>query len=131
MFSFFKKKEKSNKTEQTQPLLTEEERQDLLAKIEAEKEAQSSLESDHDLANSYEKVGIWQAELEEIDEAIKSLEASLDKELSMGDGYKKLMSLYNQKRAQAAKDRDNSAIEHYMNKMDDMRNIAKKLTLSR
>ncbi|MGT2666840.1 tetratricopeptide repeat protein [Streptococcus rifensis] len=131
MFSFFKKKEKAPVSEPEKPNLTEDDRQELLAKIEAEKASQASLNSAEDLAKSYEKIGLWQAELEEIDAAIASLEASLEKHLSMGEGYKKLMSLYNQKRAQAAKDKDNDGIDYYMSKMDEMRNIAKKLTLSR
>lgn len=49
----------------------------------------------------------------------------------MGEGYKKLMILYNAKRAEAAKNRDDAGIDYYMNKLDDMRNLAKKLTLSR
>jgi uncharacterized membrane protein (DUF106 family) len=48
----------------------------------------------------------------------------------MGDGYKKLMSLYNAKRAEAARNGDDTGIEKYMNKMDDMRQIAKKLTIT-
>ena len=49
----------------------------------------------------------------------------------MGEGYKKLMLLYNSKRVEAAKNRDDDGIDYYMNKLDDMRNLAKKLTLSR
>ena len=41
------------------------------------------------------------------------------------------MSLYNAKRAEAARNKDNDAIDYYMAKMDEMRNIAKKLTLSK
>ncbi len=52
-----------------------------------------------DLAKLYEKLGLNYAKLEEVDSAIESLEKSLDYKLSIGDGYKKLMSLYNAKRA--------------------------------
>ncbi|BBC56104.1 hypothetical protein SMNUM_0457 [Streptococcus mutans LP13] len=76
-------------------------------------------------------MGLWYAELNEVDTAITNLEMSLDKKLSMGAGYKKLMSLYNAKRAEAARNKDNDAIDYYMAKMDEMRNIAKKLTLSK
>lgn len=88
-------------------------------------------QSDKEKALSYEKIGLCYAELDDSDEAIASLEKSLETKLSMGDGYKKLMSLYNVKRAQAARSKDNDAIDYYMAKMDEMRNIAKKLTLSK
>ncbi|EHI73994.1 Uncharacterised protein [Streptococcus criceti] len=40
------------------------------------------------------------------------------------------MSLYNQKRKEAARSQDDELIAYYMGKMDDMRNIAKKVTLT-
>ncbi|MGT2910455.1 tetratricopeptide repeat protein [Streptococcus cameli] len=131
MFSFFKKKEKTTSKEVVEPLLSEEDKTEIQNNIAAEESLLETLHSEEDLAVSYEKIGIWKSELNDVDGAIKALETSLDKKLSMGDGYKKLMSLYNQKRAQAAKERDNEGIDYYMSKMDDMRNIAKKLTLSR
>ena len=71
------------------------------------------------------------SELNLPDEAIEHLEKSQGYKSSMGEGYKKLLMLYNAKRAEAAKNRDNAGIDYYMNKLDDMRNLAKKLTLSR
>lgn len=111
MFQWFKKKtdkEKKPAAEREEPQLSEAEK-----------------------ALSYEKIGLWYAELDDSDEAIAQLEKSLEAKLSMGEGYKKLMSLYNAKRAQAARNKDNEAIDYYMAKMDEMRNIAKKLTLSK
>lgn len=40
------------------------------------------------------------------------------------------MAYYNQKRKEAAIDKDDELIEYYMNKLDEMRNIAKKGTLT-
>lgn len=51
-------------------------------------------------------------------------------EISIGEGYKQLMAYYNQKRKEAAIDKDDELIEYYMNKLDEMRNIAKKGTLT-
>ena len=78
----------------------------------------------------YEKLGLNYAQLEQIDAAIESLEKSLDYKLSIGDGYKNLMSLYNAKRAESARNGDDAGIDKYMGKMDDMRQIAKKVTIS-
>ncbi len=78
----------------------------------------------------FEKIGLLYAKLSQDEAAISHLEKSLSLKLSMGDGYKKLMSLYNRKRREAAKSQDDELIEYYMGKMDDMRNIAKKVTLT-
>lgn len=135
MFGFFKKKDdKNRKSVETveEITLSEEAKAELLKKIADGKALvnNDSEKSDEDLAKSYEQMGLWYAELNEVDTAITNLEMSLDKKLSMGAGYKKLMSLYNAKRAEAARNKDN-AIDYYMAKMDEMRNIAKKLTLSK
>ena len=136
MFGFFKKKDdKNRKSVETveEITLSEEAKAELLKKIADGKALvnNDSEKSDEDLAKSYEQMGLWYAELNEVDTAITNLEMSLDKKLSMGSGYKKLMSLYNAKRAEAARNKDNDAIDYYMAKMDEMRNIAKKLTLSK
>ena len=136
MFGFFKKKDdKNRKSVETveEITLSEEAKAELLKKIADGKALvnNDSEKSDEDLAKSYEQMGLWYAELNEVDTAITNLEMSLDKKLSMGAGYKKLMSLYNAKRAEAARNKDNDAIDYYMAKMDEMRNIAKNLTLSK
>lgn len=136
MFGFFKKKDdKNRKSVETveEITLSEEAKAELLKKIADGKALvnNDSEKSDEDLAKSYEQMGLWYAELNEVDTAITNLEMSLDKKLSMGAGYKKLMSLYNAKHAEAARNKDNDAIDYYMAKMDEMRNIAKKLTLSK
>lgn len=136
MFGFFKKKDdKNRKSVETveEITLSEEAKAELLKKIADGKALvnNDSEKSDEDLAKSYEQMGLWYAELNEVDTAITNLEMSLDKKLSMGAGYKKLMSLYNAKRAEAARNKDNDAIDYYVAKMDEMRNIAKKLTLSK
>lgn len=130
MFGFFKKKNKLEKTEEKVELSTEEkdrlneENQQLLAKISATSDDQS------ELARLHEQLGLNYAQLEQTDNAIESLEKSLEEKLTIGDGYKKLMSLYNGKRAEAARNGDDAGIEKYMGKMDEMRQIAKKVTIS-
>ena len=130
MFGFFKKKSKPEKTEEKVELSTEEkdrlneDNQQLLSKI-------SATSDDHtELARLHEQLGLNYAKLEQTDNAIESLEKSLEEKLTIGDGYKKLMSLYNGKRAEAAHNGDDAGIEKYMSKMDEMRQIAKKVTIS-
>ncbi|WP_208560745.1 tetratricopeptide repeat protein [Marinilactibacillus kalidii] len=135
MFGLFKNKDKPKTKEPTtpEPTLSVEEKARLVNEIEAlDKEIEQTSETDKPaLAVLYEKKGLKQAELDEKEQAVASLEKSLDYKLSIGDGYKKLMSLYNAKRAEAARSGDDQGIDYYMNKMDDMRQIAKKVTTSR
>ena len=57
------------------------------------------------------------------------LEKSIEIKRSIGEGYKKLMSLYNKKRAESARNGDDQGIDYYMGKMDEMRQIAKQVTI--
>lgn len=129
MFGFFKKKVLA-KTEINNELSTAEKEQ-VAAEITKlqEKTLADSLEAS-ELAALYEQIGLKQALLYNSDQAIEALEKSLANKKSIGAGYKQLMRLYNQKRGEAAKKGDDSGIDYYMEKMDEMRQIAKKLTIS-
>ncbi|MDT2735635.1 tetratricopeptide repeat protein [Enterococcus pseudoavium] len=134
MFNFFKKKEKPVKKKEKIELSTEEkeylttENQQFRSQITAAE--QETATDQTELAALYEKLGLNEAKLDLIDEAIGSLEKSLEYKLTIGDGYKKLMSLYNRKRAEAARNGEDAGIDKYMGKMDEMRQIAKKVTIS-
>lgn len=132
MFDWFKsKKKEAQKTkteEKPESLRSPEEVQELIQRDLEKIKATSDAEV---LAKLYEQVGVYYWQLDSVDEAIEHLEKSQELKPSMGEGYKKLMLLYNSKRAEAAKNRDDAGIDYYMNKLDDMRNLAKKLTLSR
>ena len=131
MFNFMKKKK--NKESIVESKLTEEEIAELDMKLEKLITEVKEISDDNNetKAEMYEQIGLIQSEVDSIDDAILSLEKSLDYKLSIGDGYKKLMSLYNAKRAMAAKEGNDAGIDFYMDKMDEMRQIAKKVTLSR
>lgn len=137
MFDFFKKKEKESiNTDYSKDELSNNEKENIAQKIEEIKITIQELEPD-DVANQgslailHEKLGLNYAKLGQNDEAIDSLEKSLAFEITINDGYKTLMNLYNQKRAEAARNKNDIEIEKYMNKMDEMRQIAKKGTISR
>lgn len=135
MFGFLKKKKddyiSNNQSKEEFILITEEEQSKILLQIDEEKNLLFNARDNHEKAIILERIGLLYSRLGDDDSSIKFLEESLDNELSMGDGYKKLMTLYNSKRAKAAKNRDDDAIDYYMSKMDEMRNIAKKATLTR
>ncbi|MEI5989696.1 hypothetical protein A5881_001189 [Enterococcus termitis] len=131
MFDFFKKKKTSLLKAEVEAVLTEEQKNELHKEIDqATAEITASELADNALAEKYEKMGLLFVQLNEIDQAITALEKSQSCKNSIGQGYKKLMSLYNQKRAEAAKNGDSDGIDLWMNKMDDMRQIAKKVTIS-
>lgn len=85
--------------------------------------------SEAELAQDQEKLGLVYAQLDKDQEAIQHLEESLALKPSMGDAYKTLLSLYNKKRAEAAKAGDDAGIDYYMGKMDDLRQMAKIRTI--
>ncbi|KPG70086.1 MULTISPECIES: hypothetical protein [unclassified Enterococcus] len=127
MFSFFKK----DKPVKEEAVLSPAEKTAAEAVIAETQAALEDTDQTSDaLAALYEKLGLAQAKLSDTDHAIASLEKSLGIKKSIGDGYKTLISLYNAKRAAAAKSGDDAGIEYYMNKMDDMRQIAKQITIS-
>ena len=126
MFDFFKKKSPKKIEEKTFSFTVEE-----IRNFNSEIEQQLAIKEYHlEDAVYFENLGLLYDKVSETDEAIESLERSLEIEPSMGDGYKRLMSLYNLKRKEAAVAHDDELIEYYMGKMDEMRNIAKKLTLT-
>lgn len=131
MFDFFnKKKKKTNDVKEN--TLSEEQLSNINQAIDTKKSEITKVEktaTKAEQAKLYEELGLLYAQKND-DEAIPTLEKSLELKLSMGDGYKKLMSLYNEKRKEAARNGDDAGIDKYMNKMDEMRSVAKKLTIS-
>lgn len=135
MFNFFgKKKEKVQEVQEKIQLSDERisELRDVIEKTTTEIQGLDPADTQKNvlLAALHEKLGLAYAELGEDDQALATLEKSLDYKLTIGDGYKKLMSIYNAKRAEAARNGSDAGIEEYMGKMDNMRQIAKKVTIS-
>lgn len=124
MFDFFKKSKKEVKKVPEEVKLSDEEVQKI-------KEEINRFESDNTIKDEkyYEELGLLYFKLGEKEKAISNLEKSLEIKPSVGDGYKKLMTLYNGKRADAARNGDDKGIEKYMNKLDDLRQIARKHTI--
>ncbi|WP_430606628.1 hypothetical protein IGJ55_002673 [Enterococcus sp. AZ170] len=128
MFNFLKKKTVVKTESEAQ--LTEEQQDEMRKKIEQIKREIDTPElADKELAEKYEELGLLLAQLKEDEQAIAMLEKSQIYKNSIGAGYKKLLNLYNQKRAEAARNGDDGGIDHWMNKMDEMRQIAKQVTI--
>lgn len=131
MFGFFKKKENEPKKRsiKEEKILSPEAIEKIQSEITQLNQEISTTQEKHELAEHYEQIGLKFSELYENDQAIQYLEKSLENKQTIGDGYKKLMSLYNQKRADAARAGDDQGIDYYMGKMDEMRQIAKQVTI--
>lgn len=131
MFGFFKKKENEPKKRsiKEKKILSPEATEKIQSEITQLNHEISTTQEKLKLAELYEQVGLKFSELYENDQAIQYLEKSLENKQTIGDGYKKLMSLYNQKRADAARAGDDQGIDYYMGKMDEMRQIAKQVTI--
>lgn len=127
MFGLFKKKEKEPEKEVA--VLSPEAVENLQSAIDQLNQEILTTQDNNKLAELFEQVGLKLSELNEKEQAIEKLEKSLEKKKSIGDGYKKLMSLYNEKRAEAARAGDDQGIDYYMGKMDEMRQIAKQVTI--
>ena len=133
MFGFFKKKENEPKKRsiKEEKILSPEAIEKIQSEITQLNQEISTTQEKHELAELYEQIGLKFSELYENDQAIQYLEKSLENKQTIGDGYKKLMSLYNQKRADAARAGDDQGIDYYTGKMDEMRQIAKQVTIKR
>ncbi|HHQ3555744.1 TPA: tetratricopeptide repeat protein [Enterococcus faecium] len=131
MFGFFKKKgnEPKKRSIKEEKILSPEAIEKIQSEITQLNQEISTTQEKHELAELYEQIGLKFSELYENDQAIQYLEKSLENKQTIGDGYKKLMSLYNQKRADAARAGDDQGIDYYMGKMDEMRQIAKQVTI--
>lgn len=131
MFGFFKKKENEPKKRsiKEEKILSPEATEKIQSEITQLNQEISTIQEKPKLAELYEQVGLKFSELYENDQAIQYLEKSLENKQTIGEGYKKLMSLYNQKRADAARAGDDQGIDYYMGKMDEMRQIAKQVTI--
>lgn len=131
MFNFFKRRPKKEKIIEEKVELTEDQRKTLQDEISAKETELKRLIKNDDvdaLAKGYEELGVLQSELD-IEASIESLEKSFSYKQTIGKGYKVLMRLYNQKRSEAAYKGDDREIGKWMEKMDDLRQIARNNTI--
>ncbi|MCJ7841293.1 tetratricopeptide repeat protein [Lederbergia sp. NSJ-179] len=129
MFGFGKKKNKEpKKVENEEVELTPERKEELLLTISSKKEQINNVSTEEEKAQIFEEIGLAFNELGEEDNAIDSLEKSIQTKKSLGNGYKTLLKLYNKKRAKAAKENDGKAIQLYLMKMDQMMQVSKDVT---
>lgn len=131
MFNFFKRQPKKEKIIEEKVELTEDQRKTVQDEISLkEAELRNLIKNDDidELAKGYEELGVLQSELD-IDASIESLEKSFSYKKTIGIGYKILMRLYNQKRSEAAHKGDSQEIEKWMEKMDELRQIARNNTI--
>ncbi|GAB1779522.1 hypothetical protein COJ70_22815 [Priestia megaterium] len=128
MFRFGKKKDReTKKLVKEEVVLTEERKEDLLRMIDLKKEKVNQIVGEEQ-SKVYEEIGLAFNELGEEDNAIDAFEKSIQAKKSVGDGYKTLLKLYNKKRAEAAKANDETSLQLYLKKMDQMMQVSKDVT---
>lgn len=127
MFGFWSKKNREKVNEQSpqkEKVLSNEEISEIKQDIN-----KLTNENTDMTEKDYEEIGLLYAKLGEQTLAIQYIEKSMAIKPTVGEGYKQLMALYNSKRAEAAKGGDLKEIDIYLNKMDELRQIARKYTI--
>jgi tetratricopeptide (TPR) repeat protein len=128
MFGFGKKKTKEPKKETTEEIVLTAERKEALLRTISIKKEDVNQTSGEEQAKIYEEIGLAFNELGDEDNAIDSLEKSIQAKKSLGNGYKTLLKLYNKKRAEAAKVNNEELLQVYLKKMDQMMQVSKEVT---
>jgi tetratricopeptide (TPR) repeat protein len=128
MFGFGKKKPKEPKIETTEEIVLTAERKEALLRTISIKKEDVNQTSGEEQAKIYEEIGLAFNELGDEDNAIDSLEKSIQAKKSLGNGYKTLLKLYNKKRAEAAKVNNEELLQIYLKKMDQMMQVSKEVT---
>src|SRR5699024_3680670 len=102
-------------------------------KIKVSKEKLNSISNkkSREYSEELERLGLYYYENDEIDNAISTIQKSLELHPTINKGYKTLMKIYNNKRAQAAKNGNKKDVIYWLDKMAEMRNIAKRGTILR
>lgn len=72
-----------------------------------------------------DQIGICYRDAHDYDQAIAYLEMSLHEKKAIGKGYTTLLKLYNEKRKEAAIQKDDESLQYYLAKLDDMMTLSK------
>lgn len=129
MFGNLFKKKAKKPVEDTKVELTDEEKEKLNSKIASLKSDLKGKSGDekistlNELGSAYEK-------LNNLDESIKYYEDSLDEKEQFGDAYNALLRLYEEKRKEAAYQKNDDDIQKYVGKMDGLMSISKRVLKS-
>ena len=120
VFSFLTKKKKDkkdNEPEIVEPVINEEQKNELYKQI---KELEENLlnSSAEDRIKSLNTLGDIFFQLQETDQAIQYYEKSIEENRTLGKAYTNLVKLYNSKRKEAAWAKDDEKLQNYLNKMD-------------
>lgn len=126
---WFKRKSEKNKNENTisKKKLTEDQKEELLGFISRKSIEVQSLTIENQ-ARVFEEIGLAYYELGDEENAIASLEKSLQLKKTIGESFKTLLKLYNKKRAEAAESNDFDNLQTFLNKIDLLMQISKDVT---
>lgn len=111
--------------------LSDEEKNKLKTNISELNEKLVSVETTDERADILNKLGTLNQKLGEFDEAIKNYEESLKIKETFGPAFDGLTKLYNEKRKEAAYNKDDEKIQYWVKKTDDLLAQSKKIMRSR
>jgi tetratricopeptide (TPR) repeat protein len=120
MFSFLTKKKKDkkdNEPEIKEPVINEEQKNELYKQIK-ELEENLLISSAEDRIKCLNTLGDIFFQLQDTDQAIQYYEKSIEENRTLGKTYTNLVKLYNIKRKEAAWAKDDEKLQHYLNKID-------------
>lgn len=127
MFGFKSKEKKKEETKVTE--LSKQEKSLLKDQIHDLQLQITSAKSDSK-PDLYDKLGTDFQKLDDIDNAIEAFEKSLQIKERYGSAYNALLSLYDQKRKQAAENKNDEDIQKWISKTDDLLAMSKRVMRS-
>lgn len=111
--------------------LSDEEKNKLKTNISELNEKLVSVETTDEKADILNELGALNQKLGESDEAIRNYEESLKIKETFGPAFDGLTKLYNEKRKEAAYNKDDEKIQYWVKKTDDLLAQSKKIMRSR
>ncbi|WP_125589012.1 tetratricopeptide repeat protein [Companilactobacillus jidongensis] len=129
MFGLFNNKKEKKPVEETKVQLTDEEKSTLNNEIQSLK-AVVKEQSGNDKIVTLNNLGSTYEKLDDKNNAIKYYEDSLNEKEQFGDAYNALLKLYEEKRKEAAYQKNDDGIQKYVGKMDDLMSISKRVLKS-
>lgn len=128
MFNIFKSKnQKKNPENVTEKVYSEEDIINFREKIKALKAKVSSERSGKEISDTYNEIGNLYLQMGDKENAVKAFELGFDNYKQMSENYKQLLSLYTKLQIEAAVKSDFESEKSYSEKLNDLRNEAKKM----
>lgn len=122
---FFFGKKKNNKEKKKLEIEPEINKEELLKRAEELKAKLKDTQDKAEKTKILNEIGCCYFKAEEKDQAIYYYEQSLEEDKQLGKAYTDLLKLYNQKRQEAAQEKDDEKLQEYMDKVQGLMQLSK------